>query len=231
MKILAIDTSGSVSSVAIVTEKFTLSEFAINNKKSHSQTLMPMVEMALKYSSTELKEIDYIACSSGPGSFTGIRIGVSTAKALAHGLSKRIVPVPTLDVLAYNVFDGTKLIVPIIDARRSQVYSAFYRWEGSKLKRYSEYKNDYIDIILKQAKEIDSSAIFVGDGIFSFESQILQNGFQIVPSNMNLQRAASVGANSFNFIEKSVGYDEFIPFYLRETEAEREYERKKSCLS
>lgn len=230
MKILAIDTTGSVSSVAVVSDKFTISEFTINNKKTHSETLMPMIEMTLKYANTEMEEIDYIACSNGPGSFTGIRIGVATAKALAHGCNKKIVSVPTLDILAYNIFDSKKLIVPIIDARRNEVYSAFYMWEGSKLLKISDYKNDNIDVILQQVKEIRDCAIFVGDGIFNFESKILENKFDISPTNMNLQRASSVGSYAFNFIQDAVSYTDFKPFYLRETQAQREYERKNLCV-
>jgi len=126
MKILAIDTTGVAASAAVVREGKLLAEDVLNYKLTHSQTIMPLVDDVLKKTETDLKTIDYIACSEGPGSFTGLRIGAATAKGLALGLGKKIVTVPTLDVLAYNIFGTENIICPIMDARRSQVYSAFY---------------------------------------------------------------------------------------------------------
>ena len=126
MKILALDTTGLVASVALVDEEKTIAEFTTNYKKTHSQTIMPMIEQLKNMVELDLSEIDYVACASGPGSFTGLRIGAATAKGLAHGLDKKIIPVPTLDGLAYNLAESSKLIVPIMDARRNQVYSAIY---------------------------------------------------------------------------------------------------------
>ena len=118
MKILALDTTGLVASAAIVDESKTIAEFTTNYKKTHSQTIMPMIEAIRNMAEIELNDIDYIACASGPGSFTGLRIGAATAKGLAHGLDKKIIPVPTLDALAYNLAYCSSLIVPIMDARR-----------------------------------------------------------------------------------------------------------------
>ena len=102
MKILAIDTTGLVASVALADENKTIGEFTTNFNKTHSQTIMPMIEELCKMVELNLTDIDYIACASGPGSFTGLRIGAATAKGLAHGLDKKIIPIPTLDALAYN---------------------------------------------------------------------------------------------------------------------------------
>ena len=120
MKILALDTTGLVASVALVDENKTIAEFTTNYKKTHSQTIMPMVENLKNMVDLDLSTIDYIACACGPGSFTGLRIGAATAKGLAHGLDIPVIPVPTLDALAYNMFGTNKLVVPIMDARRNQ---------------------------------------------------------------------------------------------------------------
>ena len=121
MKILALDTTGLVASVALVDENKTIAEFTTNYKKTHSQTIMPMVENLKNMVDLDLSTIDYIACACGPGSFTGLRIGAATAKGLAHGLDIPVIPVPTLDALAYNMFGTNKLVVPIMDARSNQV--------------------------------------------------------------------------------------------------------------
>jgi len=130
MKILALDSSGLVASVAVVTEEKVLGEFTVNNKKTHSQTLLPMVDEVIKIVDMELEELDAIAVAGGPGSFTGLRIGASTAKGLALVLDIPIINVPTVDALAYNFFGTDKLICPMMDARRNQVYTGLYQWKA-----------------------------------------------------------------------------------------------------
>ena len=140
MKILGIDSSGIVASAAIADEKNIIAEFTINNKQTHSQTLLPMIDMVVKMSGVQLEEIDAIAVAAGPGSFTGLRIGSSTAKGLALALNKPIVSVPTLDGLAYRLAISEGIICPIMDARRNQVYTAVYKMENGELKALSEQK-------------------------------------------------------------------------------------------
>lgn len=141
MKILALDTTGQVASVALADEEKLIGEYTINYKMTHSQTIMPMVDAVVKMTDFDLSTVDYIACSQGPGSFTGLRIGAATAKGLALGLNKKIVPVPTLDALAYNIFETDKIICPIMDARRSQVYTALYQWEDGKLQNLTGHNS------------------------------------------------------------------------------------------
>ena len=148
MIILALETSALVASVAVIEDNKLLGEFSINNKLTHSQTIMPMVDDVIKMIDIEIESIDYIACAEGPGSFTGLRIGSATAKGLALGLNKPIVPVSTLDALAYNIYDTNKLICPIMDARRNQVYTAVYKWENDKLKIVNEAQAIGIDDII-----------------------------------------------------------------------------------
>lgn len=126
MKILALDSSGMVASVAIVEEENVLAEYTLNYKKTHSQTLLPMLDEIANQIDLDLDTIDAIAVAAGPGSFTGLRIGSATAKGLGLALDKPIIPVPTVDGLAYNLYGIESLICPLMDARRNQVYTGLY---------------------------------------------------------------------------------------------------------
>ena len=123
MKVLAIDTSGLVASVALVEDDVLRAEFTTNDKKTHSQTLLPMLDQLRQMTSLELDAVDAIAIAAGPGSFTGLRIGSATAKGLGLALQKPLVEVPTLEGLAYNLYGTDKLVCPMMDARRNQVYT------------------------------------------------------------------------------------------------------------
>lgn len=225
MKILAIESSATCASVCLAQDKNLIAEYSINYKLTHSQTLMPMIEEITKLTELDLKTLDYIACISGPGSFTGLRIGAATAKGLSHGLNIPIIPVPTLDSLAYNIFNTDKIICPIMDARRHQVYSAFYCWEGGKLKRLTEYMAESIEKITEIARSYNKQIIFVGDGINVNKDVLEANKDFIFPSlNCNIQKASSAAGLAFEFAEsgKFVPYFEFAPIYLRKPQAERE---------
>ena len=128
MRILALDSSGLVASVAIASEDVIIAEYTINYKKTHSQTLLPMLDEIVKMVNLDLSEVDAIAVTAGPGSFTGLRIGSATAKGLGLALDKPIISVPTVDCLAYNLYGTDKMICPIMDARRDQVYTGLYEF-------------------------------------------------------------------------------------------------------
>ena len=128
MKILGIDSSGIVASVAVVENDNLIAEYTVNYKKTHSQTLLPMLDEIAKMTELDLNTVDAIAVAAGPGSFTGLRIGSATAKGLGLALKKPLVGVPTVEALAYNLYDTAGLICPIMDARRSQVYTGIYRF-------------------------------------------------------------------------------------------------------
>lgn len=227
MIILSIEASALVASVALVNEEKTLAEFTTNERRNHSVTLMPMIEYLFNSVETELNDVSYIAVTTGPGSFTGLRIASATAAALAHGSGKRILPVPTLDALAYNIYDEVKTIVPIMDARRNQVYTCFYKRKGTTLERKKEYMAIGIDECLEIAAETEGSVVFIGDGVPVYREKILKNDrFSIAAQNNNMQRAASVAVAGFNMLDKSVGYNELEILYLRKPQAEREYENK-----
>jgi tRNA threonylcarbamoyladenosine biosynthesis protein TsaB len=229
MNILAIDTSCSVATVALMDETKTLAEFTINNKITHSEHLLSMIHNLFELVKIDIADIDYIACSTGPGSFTGLRIGVATSKGLAHALNKKIVPVPTLDALAYNIFDTSNTIVPIMDARRNHVYTASYKWNDNFPHLLTSYKAQDIDLLLSDLKIQTNKVIFCGDGVLIHKDKILDAGYTIAPTNLNMQKASSVGSLAFHFLSqhKEVTYSDFKPFYLKITQAEREYEKKK----
>lgn len=225
MKILALDTTGLVASAALVDENKTIAEFTTNFKKTHSQTLMPMVDELVKMVELDLSDIDYVACANGPGSFTGLRIGAATAKGLAHGLDKKIIPIPTLDGLAYNLCFANKIVVPIMDARRNQVYTALYDTYNG-FNRISDYMacdiNELIDIVKSKGKD----AVFLGDGVPVFKDIIIDNGYSIAPVSANMQRAACIGALALQRVNEAVDCNQFEIMYLRKSQAERELEEK-----
>ncbi len=160
MKILVIDTSGPVCGTAVMDEKKVYSEYTAQNKNTHSASLMPMIEAALHSAGTELKTLDAIATVTGPGSFTGVRIGVATAKGLAHGAGLSCIPVDALEALAVSAGDFEGLICPIQDARAGQVYGAVFR-QGERLTGDQPMKlEDY----LEQAEKLGDRFLFLGDG-------------------------------------------------------------------
>ena len=148
MKILAFDSSGLVASVAIVQNDNLIAEYTTNYKKTHSQTLLPMLDEIIKMTEQDLAEIDAIAVAAGPGSFTGLRIGAATVKGLGMALEKPIVAVPTCHALAYNLWGTDKLVCPIMDARRDQVYTGLYEYVKNEASNNAynsaSYENDII---------------------------------------------------------------------------------------
>ncbi len=230
MRVLAVDTTGLVAGVALVDENKTIAEFTVNYKKTHSQTIMPMINYMAEMTELDLSTIDYIACSSGPGSFTGLRIGAATVKGLAYALNKKIIPVPTLDGLAYNIFLNNNIIVPILDARRNQVYTAFYLWNAGKFEKVSEYMTEDINIVLEKVRSFGKNAVFLGDGVEAYKNIIsdFDKSYVFAPQNQNMQRAASVGALAIKYVNdgRIVDVGDFEIIYLRKSQAEREYDER-----
>lgn len=229
MKILAVEASGSVAGVALTEDNILRAEFTLNYKMTHSQTIMPLINEVKQYLNLDLKSIDYIACSAGPGSFTGLRIGAATAKGIAMGIKKPIVPVSTLAGLAYNVYMTDALICPVIDARRDQVYTAFYEWKDGKLNTVVGDRIAMIDDVIKEAQEFNKTVIFVGDGIFVHTDKINSvNTFVMAPASCNMQRASSVASLAAELVKEGryIEGSSFVPVYLRKSQAERELEEK-----
>ena len=230
MNILAIDTTGLVASVAIVNEEKTIAEFSTDFQKTHSETLMPMIEAVFSLTGLEMRDMDYLACASGPGSFTGLRIGVATAKGLAFGANKQILPVPTLDAMAYNVGKREGIIAPLMDARRNQAYTAFYRWSGSVMHKIKAEAVLDIQQILQELSLFYEEITFLGDGVPVFCQAIEASGlsYDFAPPHLNRQRAAAVGSLALRLAGegRAVWGKDFIPDYLRKSQAERELEER-----
>jgi len=222
MNILVIETTGGVASVALVCPEKIIAEFSVNNSLTHSQTLMPMINQMLTSAAFDKADIALIAASEGPGSFTGLRIGAAAAKGLAFGLGLKIVPVSTLDALAYNAFTWEGAVVPIMDARRDQVYTALYNCTRGKIARESEYLVCGADEIIDAAHKTGKKAMFLGDGAIVHREKIIARGFSVAPNALLLQRAASVGAIALEIAHKAaVDANKFEPFYIRPSQAER----------
>jgi tRNA threonylcarbamoyladenosine biosynthesis protein TsaB len=227
MTILAIDTTGLPASAAVVNESRVIGEFSIQTPKKHAQNLIPMIEHLLSALEMDLSQMDLIGCAAGPGSFTGLRIGAATAKALSFAASLPIVPVPALDALAYNVFHTDVLIVPMMNARRSQVYAAFYQWENDgSLSRLTEYWADDVIDILHKAESYERKIILLGDGASAYQESIERAAIRRIvfaPPVVSRQRAACVGALGLHLAKsgQTVSADDFTLFYLRKPQAAR----------
>ncbi len=231
MKILAIDSSSNALAVAVTDEDKLLGESVLNHKKTHSQTLMPMIEKLLCATETDISQIDLFAVAAGPGSFTGLRIGVATAKALAHATGKPVAGVSTLEAMAYQLPFCSALVVPIMDARRAQVYNGVYRWEGEMLITVIEPQAVAIEALLDSLADCGQKAVFLGDGVSVYRDIILQKigeSAEFAPVNANMQRASCVAALARRQAAdgKLSRYNELLPIYLRKSQAERELEEK-----
>lgn len=231
MKILALDSSGLVASVAIVSDDDLIGEYTVNYKKTHSQTLLPMLDEVAKMVELDLSTIDVIAVSAGPGSFTGLRIGSATAKGLALALNKEIVSVPTVDALAYNMWGCRDLVCPLMDARRNQAYTGLYRFSDGKMDTLIKQCVVQIDEIIDKINKEGQKVIFLGDGVSVFKEYIRENitvPYDFAPAMCNKQRASAVAClGQILFGEgKAVPAYEHKPEYLRLSQAERERQEK-----
>lgn len=231
MRILALDSSGLVATVAIVEEEQTIAEYTVNYKKTHSQTLLPMLDEIVKMTEMDLSTIDAIAISGGPGSFTGLRIGSATAKGLGLALNKPLIHVPTLEGLAYNLCGVDSLICPIMDARRNQVYTGIYRLDGEEFQVVKDQTAMDIVELAEQLNELGEKVTFLGDGVPVYRSVLeerLSVPYAFAPANMNRQRAASVGVLGLRYLRegRTETAKEHQPDYLRVSQAERERAEK-----
>lgn len=231
MKILGLDSSGLVASAALVSDGILTAEYTIHNKKTHSQTLMPMIAEMLSMAGTEPGELDAVAVSEGPGSFTGLRIGASIAKGLAWTLKIPIIPVSSLMGLAANVETPGQIVCPIMDARRNQVYTAVYETTEALPMQLAEPDVIPIEDALARAEQAGEQIVFLGDGVPVFRTQILEkvgNKCHFVTPTRRYQSAASIALLGQYLYEKEayVQAEQFAPVYLRKSQAEREREEK-----
>ena len=227
MKILAIDSSGLVASAALIADGVLVAEYTVDYKKTHSQTLLPMVDEILRMTEQDLAGIDAVAVSGGPGSFTGLRIGAATAKGLGLALEKPVIGVPTVDALAYNLYGTERLICPMMDARRAQVYTGIYTFSGGEFKVLRAQEVIAAADIIEVLNGMGQPVIFLGDGIPVYGNLIEERvkvPYSIAPAHLARQRAGAVGALACIYYKegKIQSADEFLPVYLRPSQAERE---------
>ena len=231
MNILGIDASGIAGSIAYMKDNKLVGEYYICHKLTHSETIMPMLEHMKTLIGLELNTLDAIAVTSGPGSFTGLRIGVTTAKALALALDIPVIGVPTLDAMAYNITHTPYKICPIMDARRNQVYTALYKWENRDLLKIMDYDTADLDELLQKLLSENEKIIFLGDAVWQYRDKIettLGKNAAFAPSYLNLQRAGTLIDIAQREYKKgnAVPASDFVPMYLRKSQAEREREAR-----
>lgn len=231
MKILALDSSGLVASVAVVEEERLLAEYTVNYKKTHSQTLLPMLDEIARMIELDLETVDAIAVAGGPGSFTGLRIGSATAKGLGLALEKPLVHVPTLEGLAYNLFGTDRVICPMMDARRNQVYTGIYEFQGEQLHVIEDQMAVPVTEIAEKLNRLGREVIVLGDGALAFRemlSGLLRIPFSFAPAHLNQQRASAVAVCAMEYVKQGKTETAAMhqPDYLRVSQAEREREKK-----
>ena len=231
MKLLAIESSGLVASAAIVTETAVLAEYTVDFKKTHSQTLLPMVEEIVSMIGMDLKELDAIAVSAGPGSFTGLRIGSATAKGLGLALNKPIIPVPTTQGIAANLYGTEGIICPLMDAKRKQVYTGLYRYNKNGFEIVEDQMAVLIEDIIEKVNKLGEPVTYLGDGVEVFSSILAQKTtvpFSFAPIHCLKQRAGALAVRAIELYRAGVVQTaaEHEPDYLRLSQAERELKEK-----
>ena len=235
MKLLAIESSGLVASVAIATEDVLLAEYTVNFKKTHSQTLLPMIEEIVQMLGMELQELDAIAVSEGPGSFTGLRIGSATAKGLALVLKKPIIPVPTTQGIAANVYGSEGILCPLMDAKRNQVYTGLYRYNKEGFQVVEDQMAVSIEEIIEKVNSFHEPVTYLGDGVEVFSAVLKEKTtvpFSFAPMHCSKQRAGALAVRAVKLYQegKTQTAAEHEPNYLRLSQAERELKEKTTTV-
>ncbi len=237
MKILGLDSSGLVASVAVVENGNLLAEYTVNYKKTHSQTLLPMLDEICGMVELDLESVDAIAVAAGPGSFTGLRIGSATAKGLGLALKKPLIGIPTVEGLAYNLYGVPGYICPIMDARRNQVYTGIYAFENVFEKDEMTVVEDQMAInieeLIEKLNEKNTPVTFLGDGVSVYKKKIdekMKVPYTFAPAHMNKQRAGAVAALGAKYFAQGrcETAREHQPDYLRVSQAEREREEREA---
>jgi len=248
MIILAVDSSSKVATVALIKDEKLLGEITLNDKKEHSVILMNIIEDLLKNNNLTIDDIDGYAVSKGPGSFTGLRIGMATVKGLSFGSGKPYVSVSSLDALALSVSNFDGIICPIMDALRNSVYTSLYRSNSTyypnsdeaiatdikyelpvTLEKLLDYSALDVDELIELIKTKNEKVIFIGDGVDKYRDYLIENcpNCYFPPNHLNLVRASSLGELG-SILLKNGSFDDpnSAPFYLKKPQAEREYEQR-----
>ncbi|MCK5254494.1 MAG: tRNA (adenosine(37)-N6)-threonylcarbamoyltransferase complex dimerization subunit type 1 TsaB [Deltaproteobacteria bacterium] len=230
MKLLAIETSTMIGSVALTDDNELVAEYQIGIKATYSDTLFPMIDHILKNANVSIQEVDAFALAKGPGSFTSLRIGISVIKGLALANNKPVIAIPSLDALAHNMCFSNMLICPLIDARRDEVYTAFYkREEGHTLKKLTPDRAIVPEILLDEIRE---EVVFLGDGTDLYKDLIirkLKEKALFSPLHLKYPRASAIAQLAFKKLNVNEVSDIEVmtPLYVRPPEAETKWVQKK----
>ena len=225
MRILAVDSSAKACSAAIVDDEKVIGSFFINTALTHSQTLVPMIDAVLKSTNTDINTIDAFAVSAGPGSFTGVRIGVAAVKGMAMPLGKPCISCSTLESMAYNLTGSNCVVCAVMDARCQQVYNALFRINGGKVSRLCDDRALSIDDLFEELKSYNKKIVLVGDGAqLCYNSyKELSGNIELAPEQQRYQNAVGVAFSAKN--KELITASELLPTYLRLPQAERELKK------
>ncbi|WP_294393593.1 tRNA (adenosine(37)-N6)-threonylcarbamoyltransferase complex dimerization subunit type 1 TsaB [uncultured Clostridium sp.] len=232
---LAVDSSSKVATVALMKDEKLLSEITLNDKREHSVVLMGVIEDILKYNNLTVKDINGYVVSKGPGSFTGLRIGMATIKGLSFGSNKPYVSISSLDALAFSAGEFDGLICPVMDALRNSVYTCLYKsavdpqTKEVSLEKLTDYSALDLDELVELIKSKNEKVMFIGDGLDKYKNYLIENCPEAYfpPNHLNLVRASSLGELGSILLKNGVCDDSnSTPFYLKKPQAEREYEQR-----
>jgi tRNA threonylcarbamoyl adenosine modification protein YeaZ len=229
MIILSLDSSSKVATVALLKDDALIGEYVLNDKKEHSVLLIPMIENILNDSNLVIDDIDGFVVSKGPGSFTGLRIGMATIKGMSLGNNKPYVSISSLDALAYSLLSFNGIICPIMDALRENVYTALYKNNNDILENILEPTPMDLDDLVSLLKEKDEEVIFTGDGLLKHREYIKENfpKAHFAPNHLSIIRASALGELGLELLKKGISDDpNSAPIYLKKPQAERELERR-----
>ncbi len=226
MKILSIDTASNLCTVAILEDKKCIKEIVVNDARNHSEKIMPVINQALQETSLTLNNIDLIVCDKGPGSFTGIRIGVGTVLAFQDSLNIPCIGISSLEALAYNV-EQDGLICSLIDAKNSNVYVGFFEHKNNEYSQIGNLEFKNINEVLSLLQKQNTSITFVGDGATANKNLIedlIPNSIFCEKNNLS---SFSLGLAGYETYAKGISTS-IMPLYLRKSQAERALEEKLS---
>lgn len=223
MKILAIQTSSKICAVALLEDENLIKEKIIDDNNTHSVKLMPLIDELLRETNSKLEEIDLFACDKGPGSFTGIRIGLTTVKAFMDVTDKKAVGITSLEALAYGV-ENDGIICSLIDAKNENVYYGIFRKNSNNIEQVEELQFNNINELLKELKGKKEKITFIGDASLNYKQaikDILKGNAIFLPIEGNKLNAKNIGLAAYKNRKKAVDSNNLVPVYLRKSNAER----------
>lgn len=229
MKVLSIDSSSKVATAAILEDNILLGEYVLNNKKEHSVILLPMIENLLKDCNLSIDDIDGYVVSKGPGSFTGLRIGMATIKGMSFGSNKPYISLSSLEGLAYNLINFDGIICSVMDALRENVYAAVYKSNNNALEPLLNPTSMELSDLLDYLKKYNEKVIFVGDGVIKHKEYIINNFTNPIfpPDSFNIIKASTIAEIGINKLKQGLSDNPNSgPVYLKKPQAERERERR-----